>query len=104
MATILAVYEGGVLRPTVPLDLTEGQTVQLQVYPRLPPFKMRPPTPEEEDYARRLDACKTPEEMLAVMDTAPQEPEFDIVEAINETRRLSGFRMPDPKPENEAAR
>jgi predicted DNA-binding antitoxin AbrB/MazE fold protein len=128
VTTILAVYEGGVLRPVEPLSLPEGQAVQLTVYPRPPFLPLRPATPEEEDYARRLKAASTLEEMFAVMAAAPPttspdewerqirtaktmqewvalanacpdtEPDFDIVKAINETRRLTGFRVPDPEP------
>ncbi len=31
------------------------------------------------------------------MATAPPSPDDDIVKLINESRRLSGFRMPDPE-------
>ena len=76
MIRVLAIYENGVLRPTEPLDLKEGQSVQLSVYPRLPLQPIPPPTPEEEDYARRLKAAKTLEEMHAVMLTAPPSPDI----------------------------
>ena len=102
MTSVLAVYENGVLRPREPLNLAEGQEVTVTVTEALPPLKpLRPPTPEEEDYARRLKAAKNIQELFAVMDTAPPDPNmdenFDIVKAINESRRLTGFRMPDPE-------
>jgi predicted DNA-binding antitoxin AbrB/MazE fold protein len=103
MISVMAVYENGVLKPHEPLELTEGQTVQLAIYPRLLLKPLRPRTPEEEDFDRRLKAAKTLEEAFAVMDTAPQSAEdFDIIKAMNETRRLTGFRMPDPVPEEGA--
>jgi predicted DNA-binding antitoxin AbrB/MazE fold protein len=100
MLSVLAIYEKGVLRPTEPLDLKEGQRVQLSVYPQLPLQSLRSPTPEEEDYARRLKAAKSLTEMFAVMQTAPPSPNdtYDIVAVINESRQLTGFRLPDPQP------
>lgn len=98
MTTVLAVYEGGVLRPVEPLALPEGQAVQVTVYPQPPLLPLRPATSEEEDYTRRLKAATTLEEMFAVMATAPPTPDddYDIVQLINESRRLTGFRPPEP--------
>jgi len=103
MNTILAVYENGVLKPTTPLDLKEGQCVQLVVQDPPLPMSMCPSTPEEEDYERRLNAAKTIEELHEVMATCPPFPDepYDIIAAINESRRLTGFRMPDPEPTEE---
>ena len=93
MISVLAVYEKGVLRPTEPLDVQEGQCVQLSVYPRPPLQSLPPPTPEEEDYARRLKAAKNLEELHAVMLTAPPLPEgYDLSEALNATRLAIGER------------
>jgi predicted DNA-binding antitoxin AbrB/MazE fold protein len=105
--TIRAVYQGGMLRPQQPLPLAEGQTVEVTIAtvgpagPAQP--ALRPPTPEEEDYARRLKAAKSLEEMHAIMETAPASSDdpYDIVALINESRRLTGFRMPDPHPAGE---
>jgi predicted DNA-binding antitoxin AbrB/MazE fold protein len=102
--TIRAVYRGGMLRPDQPLPLAEGETVEATISTAQPAGPtLRPPTPEEEDYARRMKAAKSLEEMFAVMETAPQSPEdtYDIVALINESRRLTGFRMPDPNPAGE---
>ncbi len=100
MIRVMAVYENGVFKPREPLKLPEGQLVQLAVYPQKPLVPLRPRTPEEEDFERRIKAAKTWEEIFAVIDTAPQSTEdFDVVKAMNETRRLTGFRMPDPEPE-----
>jgi predicted DNA-binding antitoxin AbrB/MazE fold protein len=107
MVTTQAVYEGGVLRPLEPLSLPEGKTVEVIITetnragsPR------RAPTPAEEDYARRIKAAPSLAEMHAVMATAPPSPDDmpDLVEAINESRRRTGFRMPDPKPPQEEFR
>jgi predicted DNA-binding antitoxin AbrB/MazE fold protein len=99
--TVRAVYAGGVLRPVQPLALDEGEVVEVIVARTKPAGQaLRPPTPEEEDYARRLKAAKSLEEMYAVMATAPPLPDDmdDLVTLINESRRLTGFRMPDPGP------
>jgi predicted DNA-binding antitoxin AbrB/MazE fold protein len=102
--TIRAVYQGGLLRPEQPLPLAEGETVEVTVATPQPAGQaLRPPTPEEEDYVRRLKAARSLEEMHAIMMTAPPSPEgtYDIVALINESRRLTGFRMPDPPPDEE---
>jgi predicted DNA-binding antitoxin AbrB/MazE fold protein len=108
MTTVLAVYENGVLRPSQPLDLAEGQQIHVTVHcglPGLSPPSLPPPTPEEQAYAERLKAAKSLEEMFAVMESAPETGEdFDIVKEINESRRLTGFRMPDPEPAGEEPR
>jgi hypothetical protein len=59
-----------------------------------------------QDYARRLQGVATLEEMFEIMAYAPAtaEDDFDIVEQINESRRLTGFRMPDPGPDAEGSR
>lgn len=102
MMSILAVYENGVLRPSEPLELAEGQSVQLSVYSIPTDHPLRPRTPEEQDYCHRLQSAKTMAEMMAVIETAPPSPDgdYDIGKTINESRRLTGFRMPDPEPVN----
>ena len=105
--TVRAVYQGGVLRPVQPLALDEGETVDVTIAQAKPaPSAPRPPTPEEEDYARQVKAAKSLEEMFAVMATAPLTPddEYDIIKEINESRRLTGFRMPDPDSAGEESR
>ncbi len=102
--TVQAVYQGGVLRPVQPLPLDEGETVDVTIAKAKPAgWAMRPPTPEELDYVRRMKAAKSLQEMYAVMETAPRSAEdsYDIVAMINESRRLTGFRMPDPDPVEE---
>ena len=91
MISVLAIYEKGVLRPTEPLDLQEGQRVQLSVYPQLSLQPLPSPTPEEEDYARRVKAAKSLEELYAVMLTAPPLPEgYDLSAALNANRLAIG--------------
>lgn len=97
-SSVLAVYENGVFRPTGPVELAEGQQVQLSIYPRPPFLPLRAPTPEEQEYLARLKAATTLQEMFAVMESAPPEPDYDIMKLINESRRLTGFRVPDPEP------
>jgi predicted DNA-binding antitoxin AbrB/MazE fold protein len=105
--TFRAVYERGVLRPIEPLALSEGETVDVTIAQKEPPWApLRAPTPAELDYARRISAAKSLKVMFAVMATAPSSPEneFDIIEEVNESRRLTGFRMPDPNPGEENPR
>jgi predicted DNA-binding antitoxin AbrB/MazE fold protein len=87
--TVTAVYEGGVLRPTTPLALAEGETVELTVTQPKPPA---PPLTEEEAL-RRIREAKTLEELFAANDAAAQfDPDdgYDFHEAMNENRRSSG--------------
>jgi predicted DNA-binding antitoxin AbrB/MazE fold protein len=107
MLTTQAVYEGGVLRPVEPLTLPEGKTVDVIITEtKLAGPPRRAPTPAEEDYARRIKAAKSLAEMHAVMATAPPSPDDlpDIVEAINNSRRQTGFRRPDPNAPGEESR
>ncbi|MDB5313316.1 MAG: hypothetical protein JWO38_7518 [Gemmataceae bacterium] len=106
MTTVLAVYENGVLRPTEPLDLAEGQEVQLTVYPRPPLQAPRPPTPEEQEYISRLKTAKTLQEMFAVMESAPPLPGdgYDLYKALNDNRRATGERLLFPELEEGGGR
>lgn len=63
------------------------------------------PTPEEQAFAERMRSAKSLAEMYAVMETAPSsDDDYDIVKMINDSRRLTGFRMPDPEPMDEGVR
>ena len=90
---ITAVYENGVFRPTGPVALADGQTVDMLVsgLPRLP-------TPlVDDEYSQRLAAAKTLTELFEVMDSAPDEDDgYDFFEAMNENRRMVGGRIPYP--------
>jgi predicted DNA-binding antitoxin AbrB/MazE fold protein len=98
MITVQAVYENGVLRPTEPLELTEGQKASVSVTPT-------PPTLSLAEWERQIRAAKTIQEWIALANACPNPgPDFDIVQAINESRRLTGFRMPDSDSSTETAR
>jgi predicted DNA-binding antitoxin AbrB/MazE fold protein len=93
MISVLAVYENGVLRPKEPLALADGQEVSVTVVPT-------PPTLTPAEWESRIRAAKTIQEWVALANACPNpDPDFDVVKAINETRRLTGFRVPDPEPE-----
>src|SRR5205814_2692358 len=104
MLTIRAVYEGGVLRPVEPLTLTEGETVHVTIARTRPPAPaLRAPTPAEEDYARRIKAAKSLEEMFAIMATAPPlPPGYDLCRALNANRKATGERLPFPELDDES--
>jgi predicted DNA-binding antitoxin AbrB/MazE fold protein len=90
--TIRAVYVGGMLQPVQPLELAEGETVELTVTP-IPSV----PVPEEE-IIRRIQASKTYGEWLEVTKLLPADDGgYDIVKALDENRRWSGERplLPD---------
>jgi predicted DNA-binding antitoxin AbrB/MazE fold protein len=92
MINVSAVFENGLLKPTEPLELTEGEMVELTV------GRPNAPTPITE-WERKLQAAKSIQEWVALANACPDPgPNVDIVEVINETRRLTGFRMPDPEP------
>jgi predicted DNA-binding antitoxin AbrB/MazE fold protein len=97
--TVRAVYEGGVLRPVEPLALPEGETVDVTIARTRPAGPaLRAPTPEEEDYVRRIKAARSLEEMFAVMATAPPLPdEYDLNRALNANRKATGERLLFPE-------
>lgn len=98
MATVRAIYENGVLRPETPLELNNGQNVEVRVVEDQPPKTF-------EEWERRKRAAQSFEEWAALAHSFPDPgPEFDVMKAINETRRLTGFRVPDPEPETESSK
>ena len=83
--TIRAIYEGGVLRPTEPLALPNGETVNVVILQWKPlESHLREPTLVEHEYVRRIPAAKSLQEMFAVMASAPSstEDEVDISSAF----------------------
>jgi predicted DNA-binding antitoxin AbrB/MazE fold protein len=92
--TVRAVYENGVLRPVEPLALPEGESVAVTIDATAPARSaIQPPSPEEEDYARRLEAARSLDEMFAVMADAPGLPEgYDLLAALNANRKAAGER------------
>ena len=82
MTTVTAVYERGVLRPTEPLDLAEGERVELTI---------RSPDPlSEEEIIRRIKAAKTYRELFEVTKLLPPDDgDWDIEKALEANRRWS---------------
>jgi predicted DNA-binding antitoxin AbrB/MazE fold protein len=99
--TVRAIYENGVLPPVEPLTLPEGEAVDLTIATTQPVAPMlRAPTPEEEDYSRRIKSAKSLDELYAVMATAPTlADDFDVCRALNANRKATGERLlfPDPQ-------
>lgn len=92
MIHVTAVYENGVLRPTRPLELREGQTVEVTV--------TDPPPVSDAEIDRRLREAKTYQEWFEATKLLPSDPGgFDVVKAIHQTRRETGFRVPAPESE-----
>jgi predicted DNA-binding antitoxin AbrB/MazE fold protein len=79
--TVRAIFENGILRPVEPLSLPEGETVDVTIAMGKPAEPiLRPPTPAEQDYARRIKEARSLDEMYAVMETAPGLAEgYDLV-------------------------
>jgi predicted DNA-binding antitoxin AbrB/MazE fold protein len=95
--TVLAVYQGGVLRPAQPLPLAEGETVEVTVTRP----QSAPPSTEEE-VIQRMKAAKTLQELFAAYETLPPPADgYDLMKALNENRRLSGERPLYPEDETE---
>ena len=95
---VTAVYQNGVLRPTQPLPLVEGETVEITVERPAPPK----PTLTDEEFARQIKAARTLEEMFAVAEAAAElEPDdgYDLLQALDENRRLAGEARPLFPPE-----
>jgi hypothetical protein len=98
--TLIAIYEDGVLRPTLPpVALPDGATVHLtlEVISPIPADRAAAPPPPQtpqpdEDALRRIREAKTLDELFAALDAAPPDvpDDYDFFEAMNENRRLSG--------------
>jgi predicted DNA-binding antitoxin AbrB/MazE fold protein len=81
MTTVLAVYEGGVLRPAQPLPLTEGETVQISVL-------RSPPSVSTQKFEDQIRAAKTLTELFALANAQPEgEDGYDLQRALNENRK-----------------
>jgi predicted DNA-binding antitoxin AbrB/MazE fold protein len=88
--TVRAVYQNGVLRPERPLPLAEGTAVDVMVTPAA----------EEDEVLERMRAARTLEDLFAIADSIPAEEGddgYDVVRAMNETRRASGERLLTPE-------
>ncbi len=87
--TIFAVYQDGVLRPTQPLPLVEGETVAIT----LDRTAGSPPAQTEDEYVARIRAARTLDEWVAVANATPaEEDDYDLPEALEANRRFSGDR------------
>ena len=86
MTTVLAVYEGGVLRPVRPLPLNEGETVEITVA-RSP--RPAPPASAEEAERRIREAGTLQEWIEAANALPPAEDGYDLLRAVNENRHPS---------------
>ncbi len=94
--TIRAVFEGGVLRPTEPLGLPEGETVEVTIVGRA--SSPAAATASEEEIIRRIQASRTYRDWLEATKLLPSDDGgYDIVKALDENRRWSGERpiLPD---------
>ena len=103
--TVRAVYEHGTLRPVEPLSLPEREAVDVTIVTAnaAGPI-LRPPTPAEQDYRRRIEAARSLDEIYAVMATAPGLPEgYDLSQALNAIRTAIGERPPFSEPNDGSA-
>ena len=97
MATrVTAIFEKGVLRPTHPLALKEGERVEFTI-------DAQAEDGTKNEILDRIRGAKSFEEWIAAADEAAKlEPDdgYDLLEALNETRRQAGERLlfsPDRK-------
>jgi predicted DNA-binding antitoxin AbrB/MazE fold protein len=91
--TVRAVYEGGVLRPAQPLQLKEGEAVDVTI-------ESVPAAPQlsDEELIRRIGACQSYSEWKDLMDQQPlDDGSYDIITALDENRRWSGERPLIPR-------
>ena len=89
--TVLAVYRNGVLRPVQPLGLAEGETVQTTVARTDP----RPTGPDPEEVAERIRAARNLEEWIQAANApSADEDSYDLLQALEDNRKLSGDRRP----------
>ena len=100
--TVRAIYQNDVLRPVESLTLPEGEAVDvtIAIMQHAAPI-LRAPTPDEEDYSRRIKAAQSLDEINAVMATAPGLPEGnDLCHALSANRKATGERLPFPEPDD----
>ncbi len=93
--TVRAVYQGGLLCPLQPIELAEGETVDVTVSPAR---EAAPPPISEEEFLRRVKECKSYHEWFELTKLLPPDDGgYDIVKALDANRRWSGERplLPD---------
>jgi predicted DNA-binding antitoxin AbrB/MazE fold protein len=94
MTTVLAVYEGGVLRPVQPLPLNEGETVEITVA-----RAERPAPPTQEELERRIREARTLQEWIEVANALPPADDgYDLLQALNANRHPSERPLIPPDP------
>jgi predicted DNA-binding antitoxin AbrB/MazE fold protein len=94
-ARITAVYQGGVLKPSEPLSLSDGDIVELTIKPTQGSSNV-----EREESVAKIRQAATVMEWIAAANAAPPDvPEgYDLCEALNENRRQQGEPLAyDPK-------
>jgi len=90
MTTFSAIYENGMLRPSRRLPFEEGEAVEVTIIPA--PIPLRQPTPEE--WTRKVQAAKSIEEWMALANSCPVPDDgYDVIQAMNETRRANGEQL-----------
>ena len=98
MTTVLALYEGGVLRPVEPLPLNEGETVAITVV-RSP--SLAPPTSAGESERRLREAVTLRDWVEAANALPPTDDGYDLLKAVNENRHSSERSLLPPDPGRE---
>jgi len=76
-----AVFEHGVLRPMQPLDLTEGEVVELLLTPK---------GSAVDSIINRFRDSATLEELFAAANAASDDGDYDLLEALDQNRALAG--------------
>ncbi len=92
--TVRAVYAGGVLRPVQPLDLEEGESVELTIHTDQPARQAA----NDDEVTQRLGTAATLAEWVEATKLLPADDGgYDVVKALNENRVWSGDRplLPD---------
>jgi predicted DNA-binding antitoxin AbrB/MazE fold protein len=79
--TLLAIYDGGVLRPTTPLALPDGATVHLTVEAVHPP-----PADAAAEQARRAEAVAFIQSLIDAKDQDELPEGYDFLQALNDNR------------------
>jgi hypothetical protein len=90
-----AAYHNGLLEHSEPSEQEEGQNVQSQNKPNImPTLQKRVLTQAELQVIEQIKQASSLEELHRIINASPiREP--DILEAINNSRRETGFRIPD---------
>lgn len=90
MSRIMAIYENGMLRPMEKLSLREGETVEVSVLPS----EAQPPPLGPDEWDQRIRTTSSFDEWVRLANSCPvaDDDDYDVVEAMNQTRRANGER------------